>query len=313
MLLHDEDAASGVSVVVGTRGRGASVASTVESLLASTGVDVEVLVIDQNDDDATEDALGPFLADPRVRYLRSTTVGVSAARNVGLRAAGHPLVLITDDDVTVPPDWCRSFAAALAPHERVAVAYCIVDAAPHDPAQGFIPAHDVRRPVIVRSLLGKSRVRGLGAGMAVRRDAVLAFGGFDEQLGPGAPMRSAEDRDIATRALRAGWWVSQTPEARVLHHGFRTFAEGRDLTRRDWYGIGAAYAKQVKRVDPRIVPVLAHEVLFYGLLEPMVHAPAGHRLRGLKRLYHFGAGLVHGLRTPLDPTTLVYRPRQGAA
>src|SRR4029079_1375471 len=95
-------------------------------------------------------------------------------------------------------------------------------------------------------LIAKSRARGMGAGMAVRRRAVLSLGGFDEQLGPGGRLRSGEARDLAARALVAGWWVLQIPDAYVVHHGFRTWVEGRSLTRRDWFGIGAAYAKQLK-------------------------------------------------------------------
>ena len=51
--------------------------------------------------------------------------------------------------------------------------------------------------------------------------------GFDEQLGPGGRLRSGEDRDLAARALAAGWWVLQIPDAFVIHHGFRTWLQGR--------------------------------------------------------------------------------------
>ena len=138
----------------------------------------------------------------RLRYVRSTTEGVSTARNIGLRMAHNDIVLLTDDDVTVPPEWAHDFADAIAPLPRVAVAFCRVDAAPHDVTKGFIPDHFVDRPVLVRSLLSKSRARGIGAGMAVRRDAVLEFGGFDEHLGPGSALRSGEDRDLAARGPR---------------------------------------------------------------------------------------------------------------
>ena len=61
----------------------------------------------------------------------------------------------------------------------------------------------------------------------------------------------------------------QTPDAFVVHHGFRTWVQGSSLTRRDWYGIGAAYAKQLKCRNLAIVPVIAHEVFWFGLVKPV--------------------------------------------
>ena len=302
-----------VSVVICTRGRGASVATTVRSVLASRDVTLDVIVIDQSSDHMTRDSLEQALGNVRLRYVSSSTIGVSRARNIGIRLARYPIVLLTDDDVTVPDDWCRAFAAAVEPLDRVAVAFCAVDAAPHDRLSGFVPAHQVGRSIVVKSLTAKSRVRGIGAGMAVRRDAVLSFGGFDEQLGPGAPLRSGEDRDLAARALSLGWWVCQTTDTYVIHHGFRTWTDGKDLTRRDWYGIGAAYAKHAKNVDLRIIPVIAHEVVFYGLLRPIYLALTNRRrLEGLKRLGYFAAGFARGIRMPVDQKTMLYRPRRGS-
>ena len=238
--------------------------------------------------------------------MRSPTTGVSRGRNVGLRLATHDIVLITDDDVTVPVDWAQRFHAAVSSLDQVAVAFCRVDAGPHDPDLGFIPEHEVAERLVVRSLLSKSRARGIGAGMAVRRRDVLSIGGFDEQLGPGGRLRSGEDRDLAARALAAGWWVLQIPDAFVVHHGFRTWIQGRSLTRRDWYGIGAAYAKQLKCRNLAIIPVIAHEVLWFGLIKPIGRFLIGHRRNGLRRIGYFASGLVAGLRTPVDGRTMLY-------
>jgi GT2 family glycosyltransferase len=188
----------------------------------------------------------------------------------------------------------------------VAVAFCRVEPGPHDPELGFIPDHLVDRPVLVRSLLSKSRARGIGAGMAVRRDVAVALGGFDQALGPGGPLRSGEDRDLAARALLRGWWLFQTPDAIVIHHGFRTWAEGRSLARRDWYGIGAAYVKQVKCGNLGILPVIAHEVIYFGLAKPLFLLLIGRRRNGLRRIGYFGAGFVRGLQTPVDSATMLY-------
>lgn len=294
------------TVVVGTRDRGALVLSTIRSVLASAEADLELIVVDQSADDATADAVAGLGADPRLRYVRSSTVGVSRARNIGLRMAQHDVVLITDDDVEVTPMWVRRFTDAMTSDRRIGVGFCQVTAGPHDDALGFVPDHEVVESRMVRSLASKSRARGVGAGMAVRREAALALGGFDEQLGPGARLRSGEDRDLAARALVAGWWVCQTPSAEVIHHGFRTWWEGKGLARRDWYGIGAAYAKHLRTGRVAILPVIAHEVIYFGLLVPIVRTFRGERRVGLRRIGYFAEGLVAGLRTPIDRAKLVY-------
>src|SRR6185436_12009440 len=48
----------------------------------------------------------PALAQPSVRVLECSRTGPSAARNAGLAAARHSVVLFTDDDCVVPPTWC---------------------------------------------------------------------------------------------------------------------------------------------------------------------------------------------------------------
>ncbi|MEP1125118.1 MAG: glycosyltransferase [Ilumatobacter sp.] len=306
-----ENARRSVSVVISTKNRD-SIGDSVRSVLASEGIDIELIVVDQSECAGTGSTLD-LVDDDRLVILRSVTSGVSCGRNIGLRAASHEIVLIIDDDVTVPEDWARRFHAAVSSAEKVAVAFCRVDPGEHDIQLGFIPDHAVGELRVVRSLMTKSLARGIGAGMAVRRKHVLSIGGFDELLGPGARLRSAEDRDLAARVLAAGWWVLQTPDAVVLHHGFRTWEQGRGLTRRDWYGIGAAYAKQLKCRNLGILPVIAHEVLWFGLIKPVFYFATGRRYNGLRRIGYFVEGLVVGLRIPVDPCTMLYVDDEAAA
>ena len=179
--------------------------ATAISILASVGVTLELIIIDQSSGEETARHLGPLLRDERVRYVRTPSVGVSRGRNVGLRLATHPLVLLTDDDVEVDKLWALHFMNAMMKHDHAAVGFCRVDDGQHDARLGFVPDHVVEQEVLVTKLVSKARTRGIGAGMAVRRDMVLGFGGFDEVLGPGARLRSGEDRDLAARALGHGY------------------------------------------------------------------------------------------------------------
>ena len=96
---------------------------------------------------------------------------------------------------------------------------------------------------------------GHGANMVFRREALEAIGRFDERLGAGTPLRSAEDVDAFFRVLEAGWTVVYEPQASVLHDEWR---EGESLALRYGYGLGGgAFTAKVlarhRRLGARLV------------------------------------------------------------
>jgi glycosyltransferase involved in cell wall biosynthesis len=92
-----------ISFCVPTYGRAHFVAETIESALAQTVTDIEVIVVDDVSPDRTADVVGAF-TDPRVRYVRNTqNLGVPANLNraFGL-ARGEFVVLLEDHDLIHP-------------------------------------------------------------------------------------------------------------------------------------------------------------------------------------------------------------------
>ena len=63
--------------------------------------------MDQSDDDATEQALAVYAGDRRFRYVRTSSRGASAARNVGVEQSTAPIIAFTDDDCRVSTDWLQ--------------------------------------------------------------------------------------------------------------------------------------------------------------------------------------------------------------
>jgi glycosyltransferase involved in cell wall biosynthesis len=297
-----------VTAVVCTRNRGESIVQTVETILANSFPCFELLVVDQSTDERTAVAVARFCTDERFRYIRSATKGLGAAHNIGLRAATADVVVITDDDCAVPPDWLEKMYIVFTQHPAVAVAFCNVAAAPHDSNAGFIPAYLRSESCLLRTIRDKLTARGIGAGMAVRRLPVLAMGGFDESLGCGAIFPSCDDGDIAVRALLRGHQVFETASVEVTHYGYRAFAEGRDLSRRDWVAIGAAYSKPLKAGYWRFWIVPAYE-FFIIAIGSLVHETLRlKRPRGFTRVAAFISGFVQGIKTPIDRETLCFRP-----
>ncbi|WP_322511703.1 glycosyltransferase family A protein [Chloroflexus sp.] len=296
-----------ISAIICTRNRGERVVAAVESILANDHQAFELIIVDQSTNTVTATALRRFRNNDRLRYIASETKGLGIARNIGLQLAQAPLVAFTDDDCRVAANWLRVIEAEFQREPQAAVLFCNVVPGPHDASAGFIPAYQRQQRTIVKTFLGKCRARGIGAGMAVRRDLVLAIGGFDEALGAGGRFPSAEDADIALRAIAHGWYVVETPATYVIHDGFRTWAEARELAARDWEGLGAAYIKPLKAGHCRATIVLMYELLVPALLEPLAPLLRLKRPRGLGRLVAFVRGCLRGLAHPVDRERLVYR------
>jgi len=294
-----------VSALVCTRNRSDSLVRTVRSLLQSPGP-FEALVIDQSDDDAAQTALAA-IADPRLRYVRSRIRGKGAALNQGLRLAAGEVVVCTDDDCEAPAGWVLAMAAVTAQRPRAAVVFCNVLAPPYDRTAGYVPAYERRDDRVLSSILEARSGLGLGAGMALRRQAVLEFGGFDEAFGPGSRFGSGDDWDISLRALLSGWQVYDSADLAVLHHGFRTLAEGKHHALRDWIAIGALCAKPIRAGYLAGIPLSLSVFATDALWPPVRDLFRLRRPSGLSRIIGFVRGFAGGLQTPVEAHTLLYR------
>lgn len=295
-----------LSAIICTRNRGDSIAEAVRTVLANDHPDFELLVIDQSTDGRTAEAVAPYRADARLRYIPSPTKGLGRARNIGLAEARAGVIAFTDDDCSVPANWLRVMEDSINRDPRITVLFCNVLAGEHDSGAGFIPGHRRHDRVIVKSFFGRCRNRGMGAGMAVRRNSILAIGGFDEELGAGGLFPSAEDTDIALRAISKGQWVCETDEVAVTHHGFRDWSEARQLAARDWQGLGAAYMKLLRAGHPRASILWIHDLAIHCLLEPLSEMLRFRRPRGLARPFHFIRGGLKSLTVPVDKSRIVY-------
>jgi glycosyltransferase involved in cell wall biosynthesis len=264
-------------------------------------------VVAQSEGKETEEALASLGAGPSLRYARLPGRGKGAALNHGLRLARGQLVVCTDDDCEAPPGWIPAMARVLEEQPTAAVAFCNVVPVPYDRKSGYIPAYERKSSRLVRSLLATCTGRGIGAGMAVRREVVLSLGGFDETIGPGAHFRAGDDWDIANRAILRGWHVYESAAVSIVHDGFRSFAQGREHARRDWYGMGAVCAKPLRAGHVSIAIPAAWLFARDAVWPPIADLLRLRKPRGLTRIVAFLQGFARGLRTPIDRETLLFR------
>lgn len=293
------------SVLVCTRNRPQDLARLLDSLV--DGGAFEIVVIDQSDDSRSEALIRQSPAATRIRYVRSQARGKGAALNEGLRLARSELIVCTDDDCEAAPGWATQMAAGLVARPRAAMVFCRVEAPPYDETLGYVPEYLPERDARIKGPLASAAHRGLGAGMALRRDAIIGIGGVDESFGPGSRFGSADDWDLEVRALIKGWEVYDIASLRITHHGFRTFAEGRGHARRDWRALGAAAAKPVRAGHPLLLMMGVYVLMADGLRPIATDLLHGRAPRGAGRVTAFCRGFASGLLTPVDRRTLTYR------
>jgi glycosyltransferase involved in cell wall biosynthesis len=295
-----------ISALVCTRNRGELTSDTVSSILANTYPNFELIVVDQSTNDETGAALEPYSSDQRLKYLKSPTTGKGAALRAGLSEARGEVVAITDDDCVVPSRWLETFDSIFAQHPNVAVAFCGVEAVEHDTTKGFVPDFVRSGDRLLTTMHDARHVRGLGAGIAVRRSMVEKLGGFDRMLGPGSRFYDCDDRDIAMRALLARYHVYETSAIAVTHFGFRTWQEGRELARRNFLGIGATYSKFLRCGRAELMYIPAYEFFVFAVWPPIWDLLRLRKPSGLVRITAFVQGFVQGARTPIDKATMMF-------
>ncbi len=217
-----------VSVVICTWSRCELLRETLESLRAlavPTGQAWELLVVNNNSPDATDDVIAEYRRFLPLRRLFEPGIGLSRARNAATRSATGDLILFTDDDVRVDSEWMRAY----------------LEAADRWPDAGFLggridPRFSPGVPQWVKrhqgALAGMLCLRDLGSvsrrlepdefpfgpNMAVRRES-LALASFDERVGrKGKEQVRGSESSLFMRLQEQGVPGVWVPKAKVHHN-----------------------------------------------------------------------------------------------
>jgi GT2 family glycosyltransferase len=176
------------SVVLNTYNRAAIVPVAIESVLAQTCDDLELVVVDDGSTDATRDVVTAY-TDPRVRYVHRENGGLARARNTGIDAARGDFVVFLDDDDLVVPHWLERLA------ERIdlgaSLVSCGVEVRSNDQA-----APTVRLPAPLGPAFENQVGLFLAGTFAVRRDVLVAVGGYLAEL------RCSEQTELSIRLIQ---------------------------------------------------------------------------------------------------------------
>lgn len=194
-------------------------------LIVPTGLEWEVVVVDNNSTDQTKQVAAEFSSSLPIRYVFEPEQGLSRARNRAIREARGALVLFTDDDVVADSRWLAEYATEVDRHPEAAFFGGTIDVSfAVEPPRWLTNNLDAFAGAFAIRRLGHGvrRIRSredlpYGANMAFRRH-VLHDGSFATDLGRmGADLLSGEETELMERLLAQGEHGIWVGSARVEH------------------------------------------------------------------------------------------------
>ncbi|HLJ92663.1 MAG TPA: glycosyltransferase family 2 protein [Gemmataceae bacterium] len=179
-----------VTAIIPTFNYGRFVTQAVDSALAQSYRNLEIMVVDDGSDDDTREQLAPY--GERIRYLYQKNQSVAAARNTGIRAATGNLIAFLDADDIWHPQKIELQMRCLANHPEAgivavdrlpegAVSWPMLNGSTHLKARSITVDELVLRPLFAPS------------GVLVRKQCFEVAGYFDPEF------RNAEDYDMWIR------------------------------------------------------------------------------------------------------------------
>lgn len=219
-----------VSVVVATLDRPDDLRECLHHLTAQISPrPIEIVIVDNN---PASGLTPPVVAEfPGVVLVNEPRRGLAYARNAGFTASTGAIVVTTDDDVRMSPDWLEKL---VTPFERNDVMIVTGNTLPLEletPAQRLFEQYGgLGRGFKSREVNGewfeaKSRkdvptwTLGATANAAFRATIFShpQIGLMDEALGPGMPSGVGEDTYLFYKVLKAGYTLVYEPSAYVWH------------------------------------------------------------------------------------------------
>lgn len=220
--------ATAISLIVCTHNNAARLRATLRDLArlrVDAAVRWELVLVNNACTDQTDAVAASFFDHLPMHLLHEPRPGRSRALNRALAWATGELIVFTDDDVVLPPNWLMCYWRAYRGGPRD----CFFGASVRSRYEARPPTAPLRRiapPSVVGLELGeRTRTLGpgeafIGANWAVPAAALNDVGGFDPRLGLNAEIGRicvGEESELMGRLRRRGWRAKVVPEAWIEH------------------------------------------------------------------------------------------------
>jgi glycosyltransferase involved in cell wall biosynthesis len=249
-----------VSVVIPTHDRADLLKLCVDSLLAQTYTNYEIIIVDDAPSDNTTWELfrRVYGANPKVRYVREHRPSASWARNRGLHAARAPYTAFVDDDVILDRHWLAEIMQGFkSGKDVVCVTALLLPIELETQAQYWFEQYGGFNKGYAPRLFDLKENRppsplfpytaglfGTGGAFAFRTEWMRQLGGCDPDL------RAGEDLSIFFEAVMSGHQLAYAPGAVGWHRHRRSYESLQKQIYSYGWGFSAFVTRSLVR-DPR--------------------------------------------------------------
>ena len=192
-----------VSVIIPAYNAARFIRETLDSVLAQTFVDYEIIVINDGspDTEELEQVLQPYQS--RIIYLKQENMGAGAARNAGLKVARGKFVAFLDADDLWLPNFLSEQVAFIQSDQGYDLVYADAELfGDSTRARGTVMQREPSEPpVTFERLIGEQCLVNTSSVLALR-EPILEVGLFDVTL------RNSQDFDLWVR-------LAKRPDARM--------------------------------------------------------------------------------------------------
>jgi glycosyltransferase involved in cell wall biosynthesis len=257
-----------VSLVIPVRNEEESLAALVESICAQTRLPNEVILVDGGSIDRTVELARKLTSgDEQFRVIEAGDATPGRGRNVGIAAASHEWIALTDAGIRLEPTWLERLVEVAERDAAVDVVY-----GNYEPVtESFFTrcAALVYCPAKVERGNGRSRGPST-ASMMLRREVWREVGGIPD-------LRASEDliffERIAERGFQVGWapqatvWWQLQPSLARTYRKFALYSK-----HNIWAGRQRYWHYGVLRFYLLVIPFIALAVLHsaWWLVAPLV-------------------------------------------
>jgi len=192
----------GCTITLCTYNRLESLKRSLASLLALDYPEFEIVIIDDASKDGTTKYLNT-LKDPKIKVVtHQKNLGLSEARNSGIKTAKYDFVASIDDDCVVDKNWLKNLMAGFT-SENIAFVFGQVFYISEN-YQGYFPER------LVKNI---GAYWPMGGNIVYRKDVFEKIG----YLNPDFFYFNNEDSEIAIRAVASGFEYARAPQAKIFH------------------------------------------------------------------------------------------------
>lgn len=185
-----------VSVIIPAYHHAEFIGAAIDSVLAQTYRDFEIIVVNDGSPDDTEEVLRLYIESGQIRYIRQENQGPAVARNRGVKMAEGELIAFLDDDDQLLPDKLEWQVACLEKSDAVmVVGTSLLQGASNKPSwRSRSQVYDV----LTLADFFKGNPVGSPGQTLIRKADLVRAGGFDVAIW------GADDLDLWMRLSQVG-------------------------------------------------------------------------------------------------------------